>query len=72
MGTWVEILPEPQQKLQDDKSSPAWGRGLKFQYGRERVGGNQVVPRMGTWVEITQHGNGHGVYRGRPPHGDVG
>ena len=71
MGTWVEI--HGRGDLADRAvSSPAWGRGLKYDgvpHGGQML---DVVPRMGTWVEISSvppHPSGAAC---RPPHGDVG
>ena len=51
VGTWVEIycIALPEQALQ---SSPAWGRGLKYQGNGVTWKAITVVPRVGTWVEM--------------------
>ena len=51
MGTWIEIaLKDAVQLIL--RSSPSWGRGLKFGAVGVLKLSQKVVPLMGTWIEI--------------------
>ena len=51
VGTWIEICGSCPKK-RCNKSSPSWGRGLKFPDIHVARCKFPVVPLVGTWIEI--------------------
>ena len=54
MGAWIETSPRSGclgQESEDERSRPAWARGLKLYILGKFVQIYRVAPRMGAWIE---------------------
>ena len=52
VGTWIEICLDTTPHGSVLRSSPSWGRGLKFCFPNTLRNVVIVVPLVGTWIEI--------------------
>ena len=68
VGTWIEMAARAPEK-QEAPSCPSWARGLKY-HPQELMMIYNVVPLVGTWIEIKLGFGLIGVV-GRAPRGHV-
>ena len=57
--------------VEDYKSPPVWGRGLKLSLWLVAIGGDDVAPRVGAWIETLRSISKATTSSGRPPCGGV-